>query len=105
MKGVKENDWVIPFKPHMGSWRSLAVWKAADLLKLPTEVLSLEHAALAKQLCLAYRLLEETKSLKVRSTRGSLSYRGLMVSSLSLTQQLNSIEHACHGTEACAMNA
>lgn len=65
VKGLHENDWVIPFKPHMGTWRSLAVWKAANLLKVPTEVLSIEHAALSKQLCLAYCLLGETKSLKV----------------------------------------
>ena len=65
VKGFKEDDWVIPFKPHMGTWRSLAVWKAADLLRIPSDVLSIEHAALTKQLCLAYRLLEGTKTLKV----------------------------------------
>ena len=65
VKGFKEGDWVIPFRPHMGTWRSLAVWKAADLLRLPSNILSTEHAALVKQLCLAYCLLEEGKDLKV----------------------------------------
>lgn len=67
VKGFREKDWVVPFKPHMGTWRSLAVWRAADIMKIPSDVLSIEHAALTTQLCLAYALLEEVKALKVRA--------------------------------------
>lgn len=65
MQGLAEGDAVIPIKPHAGTWRSLAVCKAVDLLKLPTGLLAWEHAALACQLIVAYRLLESTRSVKV----------------------------------------
>ena len=57
---------VIPMKPHFGTWRTLAVCKARDVLKLPTGLLAMEHAALACHLCTAYRLLESCRSLQVR---------------------------------------
>ncbi|DBA84971.1 TPA: hypothetical protein ACH3X2_005711 [Trebouxia sp. C0005] len=66
-KGVKDlahGDWVVPAVTHLGSWRTLAVWKEADLLKLPKETLPIEHAAVFRELCLAYRLLEDHGNLK-----------------------------------------
>jgi len=34
VKDFNEGQWVIPLKSHMGCWRSVAVWKAKDLLKV-----------------------------------------------------------------------
>ncbi len=65
VKALVEGDWVVPATTHMGSWQSLAVWKEADLLKLPAETLPSEHAAVFRELCLAYRLLEDHGNLKV----------------------------------------
>lgn len=65
VKGLAEGDWVVPATTHMGSWRTLAVWKEADVLKLPPDVLPVEHAAVFRELCLAYRLLEDHANLKV----------------------------------------
>ncbi len=65
MKGLAHGDWVVPAVTHLASWRTLAVWKEADLLKLPNETLPMEHAAVFRELCLAYRLLEDHGNLKV----------------------------------------
>ena len=65
VKGLVEGDWVIPASTHSGTWRNLAVCKEADLLRLPQEALPLEHAAMFRELCLAYRLLEDHGNLKV----------------------------------------
>ena len=35
MRNLSENDWVFPFKPGMGTFRSLCVWKEKDVLKMP----------------------------------------------------------------------
>ena len=65
VKGLAEGDWVVPARVHMGSWRSSAVWKGSDLLKLPEACLPPPYAAVWRELCLAYRLLEDHGSLKV----------------------------------------
>ena len=74
MKGLVEGDWVVPSKPFMGTWRSLAVWKEKDCLRLPPNCLPIEYAALLRELFLAYRLLEDHAQLKVRARQGL--YRG-----------------------------
>lgn len=62
-KSLHEGDWVIPLKAHSGMWRSLAALKEKDLLKIPTECMPLEQAALMREMVTAYRLLEDA-SLK-----------------------------------------
>ncbi|KAK9829388.1 hypothetical protein WJX72_005534 [[Myrmecia] bisecta] len=62
--GLKENDWVIPFKTHLGTWQSLAVWKETDLFSIPTDAMPVEYSAVLRELCLAYRLLEDHAKLK-----------------------------------------
>jgi len=54
-----------PLKSHMGTWQSLAVAKAADLVVIPKECMPAEYAALSEQLCLAFCLLEQFGKLKV----------------------------------------
>ena len=65
VRDLAEGDVVIPSKPHFGTWRTLAVCQARDVLKLPTGLLAMEHAALACHLCTAYRLLESCRTLQV----------------------------------------
>jgi trans-2-enoyl-CoA reductase len=64
VKNLGENDWVFPFKPGMGTWRSLAVWKEKDLLKMPVDLMPLEYASMMREMCVAYRLLEDHGNLK-----------------------------------------
>eukprot|EP00210_Caulerpa_lentillifera_P009546 g9104.t1 len=55
---VSENDWVIPFKPFFGSWRTYVVTKATEVLKVPTSLAQMEYGAILTEMCLAYRLIE-----------------------------------------------
>ncbi|PRW34018.1 trans-2-enoyl- reductase [Chlorella sorokiniana] len=59
VKGLAENDWVVPLKPNLGTWRSLAVLKEKDVMKVPAEVMPLEQCALLREHLTAYRLLED----------------------------------------------
>ncbi len=36
---LAEGDLVAPLRANMGTWRTLAVWKARDLLRLPPDAL------------------------------------------------------------------
>lgn len=56
---------MIPAQAHMGTWQSLAVWKEADVLKFPKDIMPMEYGAVCREMCLAYRLLEDA-NLKVR---------------------------------------
>lgn len=68
IKGLSENDWVIPFKQGAGTWRSLAVLKEKDLLKIPVDIMPIEHAAMIREFCVAYRLLEDYGNLRPGDT-------------------------------------
>lgn len=65
VKGLQEDDWAIPLKGGIGTWQTLAVVKASDLLGVSRHCMPLEYAAVSQQLCLAYRLLEDFGKLKV----------------------------------------
>ena len=45
VRNLSEGDWVIPAKAGLGTWRSLAVWKEKDTIKLPVDIMPLEHGA------------------------------------------------------------
>ena len=64
VKSLNEGDWVFPYAGDLGTWRSLAVWKEKDLIKIPSDILPFEHAAMIREMCVAYRLLEDFGSLK-----------------------------------------
>ena len=55
---LAEGDWVMPFKSNLGTWRSLATCKEKDLMKIPAHLMPVEYAAMTRELCTAYRLLE-----------------------------------------------
>jgi len=64
IKSLNEGDWVMPFKAGMVTWRSLAVWKDKDVVKIPADLLPLEYAAVMREMCTAFRLLEDFGDLK-----------------------------------------
>ena len=66
IKQLNEGDWVVPHKPgsEFGDWASIAVVREKDLIKIPTDLMPLEYAAMHRELCVAYRLLEDHGDLK-----------------------------------------
>lgn len=52
----------------MGTWRSLAVLKEKDTLKIPVDLVPIEYAAMLRELCVAYRLLEDYGDLRPGDT-------------------------------------
>eukprot|EP00922_Rhytidocystis_sp_ex-Travisia-forbesii_P017584 GHVS01026202.1.p1 GENE.GHVS01026202.1~~GHVS01026202.1.p1 ORF type:complete len:833 (-),score=133.99 GHVS01026202.1:274-2772(-) len=59
VKEAKEGDWVMPLRDNLGTWQTAAIWRERDLLKIPPQILPREYAAVAKELFLAYHLLQE----------------------------------------------
>ncbi|QDZ23160.1 trans-2-enoyl-CoA reductase [Chloropicon primus] len=68
VKNLQEGDWILPFTPHLGTWRSLAVVKEKDTLKIPVDLMPMEYAAMMRELCVAYRLLEDYGNLRPGDT-------------------------------------
>lgn len=64
VKNLGENDWVLPYKASMGTWRSLAIWREKDVIKIPADLMPVEYAAMMREMCVAYRLLEDFGTLK-----------------------------------------
>ena len=66
VKQLNEGDWVVPHKPGsgFGAWASIAAVREKDLIKIPTDLMPLEYAAMHRELCVAYRLLENHGDLK-----------------------------------------
>ena len=59
VKALAEGDWVLPRHPGVGAWRSLFCAKEKALRKIPKDLMPLEHAAMLREYCVAYRLLED----------------------------------------------
>ncbi|KAL1522251.1 hypothetical protein AB1Y20_017248 [Prymnesium parvum] len=69
---LEVKDWVIALpdarlKP-IGCWSSLCICDASRLLKVPAQLLPLQHYACSRSLCTAYRLLEDYGSLRPGDT-------------------------------------
>ncbi|KAL6781389.1 hypothetical protein ACKKBG_A10960 [Auxenochlorella protothecoides x Auxenochlorella symbiontica] len=64
VKGLQENDWVVPLKPFLGTWRSLLVAGEKDLLRLAPDAMPMEQCAVLRETLTAYRLLEDAPGLK-----------------------------------------
>ncbi|CAG9460516.1 unnamed protein product [Pedinophyceae sp. YPF-701] len=64
VRTLAEGDWVLPAKAFLGTWRSLAVWNEKDTLKIPRDLLPLEYACVLREMCTAYRLLEDARGLQ-----------------------------------------
>jgi trans-2-enoyl-CoA reductase len=48
VKNLSENDWVLPYKASMGTWRALAAWREKDVLKIPADLLPMEYGAMLR---------------------------------------------------------
>ena len=57
-------DWSRERESTSPDRRSLATCKEKDLMKIPTDLMPLEYAAMTRELCTAYRLLEDHGELK-----------------------------------------
>ena len=64
VKHLREGDWASPVKPGLGTWRSLATLREKDLMKIPADLMPVEHAATWREMCVAYRLLEDSPELR-----------------------------------------
>lgn len=63
VKNLTEGDWVLPRHPGLGAWRSLFCAQEKSLRKIPRDLMPLEHAAMLREYCVAYRLLEDAGDL------------------------------------------
>lgn len=63
VKNLTEGDWVLPRHPGLGAWRSLFCAQEKSLRKIPRHLMPLEHAAMLREYCVAYRLLEDAGDL------------------------------------------
>ena len=64
MKHLREGDWATPLAPGLGTWRSLATLKEKHLMKIPADLMPVEYAATWREMCVAYRLLEDSPELR-----------------------------------------
>uniref|UniRef100_A0A6M2DJZ0 Enoyl-[acyl-carrier-protein] reductase, mitochondrial n=1 Tax=Xenopsylla cheopis TaxID=163159 RepID=A0A6M2DJZ0_XENCH len=64
VKSVKEGDRVVPLSSGLGTWQSHAVYRADQLLQIPSDLGVVEAATLTVNPCTAYRMLRDFKDLK-----------------------------------------
>lgn len=65
--GVDElhvQDWVVPKRPGTGTWRTMGVFKASDLIKVPTDIIPQQYMAVINVLCTAFRMLDDFERLQ-----------------------------------------
>jgi len=69
---LEVKDWVVALpntrRAPIGAWSTLCVCEASQLLKVPAQLLPLQHYACSRALCTAYRLLEDYGSLRPGDT-------------------------------------
>lgn len=68
VKTLKPGDWVIPKDAGLGTWRTAAVLREADLLSVPSDLPLLAAATLGVNPCTAYRMLLDFEDLKPGDT-------------------------------------
>lgn len=69
---LEVKDWVVALpdsrRAPVGCWSTLSVCASDRLLKVPAQLLPLQHYACSRSLCTAYRLLEDYGSLRPGDT-------------------------------------
>ena len=69
---LEVKDWVIATpdarKAPVGCWGTLCVCDSARLIKIPAQLMPLQHLACSRSLCAAYRLLEDYGNVKPGDT-------------------------------------
>jgi trans-2-enoyl-CoA reductase len=69
---LEVKDWVIAMpdarQAPIGCWGTLVVCDSSRLLKVPAQLLPLQHYACSRSLCTAFRLLEDYGNVKPGDT-------------------------------------
>ncbi|KAL7887275.1 hypothetical protein AOLI_G00049960 [Acnodon oligacanthus] len=68
VKTLKVGDWVIPRDAGLGTWQTLVVLSADDLVTLPNDIPLLSAATLGVNPCTALRMLSDFEELKPGDT-------------------------------------
>lgn len=68
VKDLKAGDMVVPFSTGLGTWRSHAIYKEDELMKVPEGIPSTEAATITVNPCTAYRMLKDFVALKENDT-------------------------------------
>ena len=63
VKSVKQGDWVVPSFSGWGTWRTLGVCKASDMVKVPNDIPLASVATMSVTSCTAYRMLKDFEQL------------------------------------------
>jgi trans-2-enoyl-CoA reductase len=67
VKSLAEGQLVLPLRPFLGTWRGALVARERDLLPVPQDAMPPELLAMSREMCAAYRLLEDYGRLKVHA--------------------------------------
>lgn len=65
---LRTGEWVVPGHSGWGTWRTLAVGKASDMIKVPSDIPLPTIATMAVTSCTAYRMLKDFESLSPGDT-------------------------------------
>lgn len=68
VKNLKPGDLVVPFATGLGTWRSHAIFKEDEIMKVPEGVPLPEAATITVNPCTAYRMLKDFVNLKPGDT-------------------------------------
>lgn len=94
VKSLKPGDLIVPFATGLGTWRSHAIFKEDDVMKIPQDIPLPEAATITVNPCTAYRMLKDFVNLKPGDTviqNGANSACGQNVIQICKAQNINSV--------------
>lgn len=94
VKEFKAGDVVVPFATGLGTWRSHAIYRECELMKVPKDIPHAEAATITVNPCTAYRMLKDFVELKEGDTvihNGANSACGQSVIQLCKAWNVNNI--------------
>lgn len=68
VKSLKKGDVIVPFASGLGTWRSHAIYKECEVMKVPEGIPLPEAATITVNPCTAYRMLKDFVCLKPGDT-------------------------------------
>lgn len=68
VKSLKAGDKIIPFSTGLGTWRSHAIYKEEEVMKMPGDIPLPEASTISVNPCTAYRMLKDFVDLKPGDT-------------------------------------
>lgn len=94
VKSLKPGDLIVPFATGLGTWRSHAIFKKDDVMKIPQDIPLPEAATITVNPCTAYRMLNDFVTLKPGDTviqNGANSACGQNVIQICKALNINSV--------------